>query len=106
MLVLGLWEFWQSCILLSSIWTILAANHKTIIKEAEKGRPLPKSSFAATFWRPLFMKNIDKDLTFINQNIVKNTINNLQELPAKSLTITTLTNLCILFYLQSTNLTT
>ena len=52
------------------------------------------------------MKNIDKDLTFINQNIVKNTINNLQELPAKSLTITTLTNLCILFYLQSTNLTT
>ena len=48
------------------------------------------------------MKNIDKDLTFINQNIVKNTINNLlakQELPAKSLAITTLTNLCILFYL-------
>ena len=33
------------------------------------------------------MKNIDKDLTFINQNIVKNTINHLlaeQELPAKS----------------------
>ena len=57
------------------------------------GRLLPKRSFAATFWH-LFHAKVDKDLIFINQIIIKDTIKDLitkQELPAtaKSLTITT-----------------
>ena len=49
-----------------------------------------------------FYAKIDKDLTFLNQNIVKNTINDLiakQELPdiAKNLTITTPRTLCTYF---------
>ena len=54
---------------------------------------------------------VDKDLNFINQNVVKNTTNDLiakQELPvtAKTLAITTL-ELCVFtFYLKSTDLTT
>ena len=62
-----------------------------------------------------FYAKVDKDLTLINQNIVKNTINDLkakQELPAtaKNLTITTpspLIELCVFtFYQKSRNLTT
>ena len=49
-----------------------------------------------------FYAKIDKDLTFLNQNIVKNTINDLtakQELPdtAKYLTIPTPRTLCTYF---------
>ena len=49
-----------------------------------------------------FYAKVDKDLTLINQNIVKNTINDLiakQELPttAKNLIITTPTTSCIYF---------
>ena len=49
-----------------------------------------------------FYAKVDKDLTFINQYVVKNTINDLkakQELPAtaKNLTITTPRTLCIYF---------
>ena len=55
----------------------------------------------ATF-RHLLYAEVDKDLTLINQNIVKNTINDLiakQELPAtaKNLTITTPRTSCAYF---------
>ena len=58
-----------------------------------------------------FYAKVDKDLTFINQNIVKNTINDLltkQELlaTAKNLTNSIPGTSCIYFYLKSTNLTT
>ena len=52
-----------------------------------------------------FYAKVDKDLTLINQNIIKNTINDLiakQELPAtaKNLTITTPRTSCIYFLSQ------
>ena len=64
------------------------------------GRPQPKRSFQLS--DTSFYARVDKDLSFINQNIVKNTMNDLiakQELPAtaKILTITTPRTSCIYF---------
>ena len=74
------------------------------------GRPQPKRSFQLS--DTSFYARVDKDLSFINQNIVKNTINDLiakQDLPAtaKILTITTPRTSCIYFLPKiTTNLTT
>ena len=64
-----------------------------VIKAAEK------CGAVVVWWADL---NLDKDLSFVNQNIVKNTMNDLiakQELPAtaKILTITTPRTSCIYF---------
>ena len=57
-----------------------------------------------------FYAKVDKDLTLINQNIVKNAINDLvakQELPATKISPSPLPELRVFtFYLKSTNLTT
>ena len=95
----------------SEEWSALKSlkNADIVIKAADKGG-------AVVVWRAdLYQKEalrqlsdtsfnakIDKDLTLINQNIVKNTINDLlakQELPAtaKNLTITTPRTSCIYF---------
>ena len=96
----------------SEEWSALKSLKKRkdiVIKAADKGG-------AVVVWRAdLYQKEalrqlsdtsfnakIDKDLTLINQNIVKNTINDLlakQELPAtaKNLTITTPRTSCIYF---------
>ena len=68
------------------------------------GRPLPKKSFAATFWHP-FYGQVDKDLTSTDQQIVKSAIKDLivkQELPATAtnLIITTPRTSCIYFLLK------
>ena len=90
----------------SEEWSALKSLKKRInivIKAADK-------SGAVVVWRadlytpsdtPFYAK-VDKDLTFINQNIVRNTINDLvvkQELPAiaKSLTVTTPRTSCNYF---------
>ena len=100
----------------SEEWSALKSLKKRkdiVIKAADKGG-------AVVVWRAdlyqkealrqlsdaSFYAKVDKDLTLINQNIVKNTINDLiakQELPAtaKNLIITTPRT-----YLKSTNLTT
>ena len=95
----------------SEEWLALKSwkNADIVIKEADKGG-------AVVVWRAdlyqkealrqlsdtSFYAKVDKDLTLINQNIVKNTINDLiakQELPAtaKNLIITTPRTSCIYF---------
>ena len=105
------------------VGTKKSKKRKDIVKTAAD-----KGGAVVVWWADLYQKEalqqlsdtsfyakVDKDLTFINQNIVKNTINDpkaKQELPAtaKNLTITTpspLLELCVFtFYQKSRNLTT
>ena len=92
------------------VGTKKSKKRKDIVKTAAD-----KGGAVVVWWADLYQKEalrqlsdtsfyakVDKNLTLINQNIVKNTINDLkakQELPAtaKNLTITTRRTLCIYF---------